>query len=316
MKHMKMSLAKSILAPVLFISHGGGPAAFLDFRGSPFHEIDKSSKSASFLRNLDNVVKSANNGEQIKSILVVSAHWEESEFSVDSSDKSKLLYDYYGFPDESYAPHLTYPLQPDVQLAQRAHQLISSYGIKASFKPRREGFDHGTFIPLKLAYPNADIPVAQVSLKSNLNIAEHIALGEALAPLRQEGVLIIGSGQISHNLQVIREPRSASSEKRTVEFLEWIRETMEGTNEHNYEERKQALIAAPRLAPHFAWQHPHIEHFIPLAVAFGASKPQPSGAGGGQGYVAKRVFHDIAMGAMATDSYLFSTGTGADPADA
>jgi aromatic ring-opening dioxygenase catalytic subunit (LigB family) len=299
-----MSFNKAIMAPVLFVSHGGGPAAFLDFKGSLFQAIDQSSKPAAFLRGLDNVIKASNGGDPIKSILVVSAHWEEREFTVDSSDKSKLLYDYYGFPAEAYAPALTYPLQPDVQLAQRAHQLLGAQGIKSAFRPRQEGFDHGTFIPLKLAYPKADIPVAQLSLKSSLDIAEHIALGEALAPLRKEGVLILASGQISHNLQAIREG-NAGVDKRAVEFIEWVRDLVEGTNEHNYEERKKLFINIPKLAPHFAWQHPRIEHFIPLAVAFGASKPQGT-EGEGVVYAARRVFHDIALGSMATDSYVFT----------
>jgi aromatic ring-opening dioxygenase catalytic subunit (LigB family) len=299
-----MALSRAITAPVVFLSHGAGPAAFLDFKGSLFHPLDKSSKTAAFTRGLDPIVKASNGGEAVQSVLVVSAHWEESEFTIDSSDKSKLLYDYYGFPEEAYAPALTYPLQPDVHLAQRAHQLLTSNGIKSVFRPREEGFDHGTFIPMKLAYPQADIPVAQLSLKSSLDIEEHIALGEALAPLRKEGVMVLASGQISHNLQAIREGNAGGTD-RAIEFIEWIRDLLEGTTEHNYEERKQMFIDIPHKAPHFAWQHPRTEHFLPLAVAFGASKPQ--GTVGERGtYAARRVFHDLVLGSFATDCYVFS----------
>jgi aromatic ring-opening dioxygenase catalytic subunit (LigB family) len=305
--------------PVLFLSHGAGPAALLNFKGSPLQELDSTSPSAAFLRNLQDVVTEVYPVQNIKSILVVSAHWEESSFTVDhQTGPTTLLYDYYGFPAESYAPHLTYPVPTDTKLAEKVHQVLTDSGIQNSLRRREGGFDHGVFIPLKLAFPKADIPVVQVSLRSDLDMAAHIRLGEALAPLRNEGVLIIGSGQITHSDGSKHRLPPGEIDPRCIEFTNWIKDLLEGTNEHNYEERKQTLIDAPKLAPHFTWQHPRPEHFIPLAVAFGASKPTPTGscaatdtegtcpAGTGSLSV-KRLFHHVAMGRMATDSYIFTS---------
>lgn len=307
------AIARSI-PPVLFLSHGGGPAAFLDFKGTPFHDIDQSSRSASFLRGLKEKI-----GQDFTRILVISAHWEEREFTVDYQvGAPKLFYDYYGFPEESYAPHLTYPVKSDSQLAQHVHELLTSSGIKSVLKPRKEGLDHGVFIPLKLAFPEASIPVVQLSLNANLDIATHIRLGEALAPLRREGVLIIGSGQISHNLQAARGGGVLVDgiDVRTLEFTNYFKELLESTTADNYAQRREQLIASPSLAPHFAFQHPRTEHFIPLAVAFGAAKPPNTRSSDGNtadsslscgNLVVQRMFHDVGMGTMAVDSYMFSS---------
>lgn len=259
------------------------------------------------MRTVKKIVNSNNFGQEIKSILVVSAHWEENHFQVDYQvGQTTLLYDYGGFPKETYAPYLTYPVPTDLDLAERVYGLLASAGLKSTLAPRQEGgFDHGVFVPLKLAYPEAKIPVVQVSLNRNLDIASHIRLGQALAPLRQEGVLIIGSGSITHG---------HGNTQQCEQFTEWMRDLLEGTTEHNYEERKQALIKAPHDAPHYDVNHPRTEHFIPVAAAFGACKPQHSAVMSADGeaqevsskLVVKRIFSGGGMGSLFLDSYVFT----------
>ena len=297
--------------PVLFLSHGGGPAHLLDFTGSTFAPIDRNSKSADFMRNLGNVVNQYANDTPIECILVVSAHWEESVFTVDYQTKNtKLVYDYYGFPDESYAPHLTYPVKTNLKIANKIVDMLKKADIPVEKADR--GFDHGVFIPLKVAYPEAKIPVVQLSLKSNLDIADHIKLGEILKPLRDQGVLIIASGQITHNLREIRQPRS-SADPRTVDFTEWVNNFLTSVRVTNYAESKQKLMNIASEAPHFFHCHPRPEHFTPMAVAFGAGLHEeiPVDEDGDpieledEGPHVKRIYDEIVLGSMAVDSYIF-----------
>jgi aromatic ring-opening dioxygenase catalytic subunit (LigB family) len=168
--------------PVVFIPHGGGPWAFVDL-GFPKNEVE------SLRTYLQSVAKAL--PEKPKALLVVSAHWEERVPTVMTSAQPPMLYDYYGFPPESYK--ITWPAKGDAALASRVRQLLESEGMKSAEDAQR-GFDHGTFIPLKVVYPDADIPTVQLSLQAGLDPEEHIKIGRALAPLRDEGVLIVGSG--------------------------------------------------------------------------------------------------------------------------
>jgi len=285
--------------PVFFLSHGGGPGFLLDFHGSPFQEIDSKSQSAAFMRSLCNHVS-----DSIKSILVVSAHWEEKEFTVDArAGPSKLHYDYSGFPEEAYDPYLTYPVQVADTVAERAYTLIASVGIKAEYKVNQNGLDHGVFIPLKVAFPDAKIPVAQISLKTSLDLEEHVRLGEALAPLRDEGVLILCSGQITHNLRELRRTgKPGQIDHRTTEFTNWFKELLENTNEENYAQRRATFIQSPTTAPNFLFAHPRAEHFVPLAVAFGAGLTKSNE---NQHPSAKRIYDEVVLGNMALDCYIF-----------
>ncbi len=308
-----MALRKAL--PVLFLSHGGGPAHLLDFGGSMFGPIDRNSPSADFMRNLGTTIKEYTNDLPIRCILVISGHWEESTFTVDyqTTKQTKLVYDYYGFPDESYAPHLTYPCKTDLRVANRVVDLLKKASIPVEKADR--GYDHGVFIPLKVAFPKADIPVVQVSLKGNLKNDEHIRLGEVLQPLRQEGVLIIGSGQITHNLREIRQPRS-SVDPRATEFTEWINNFLSATTKENYAAQKGILSDIAAHAPHFFFNHPRPEHFTPLAVAFGAAfapKEYPPECDEDGNELeppadpfprAKRLYHEVVLGSMAVDSYV------------
>eukprot|EP01039_Chlorochromonas_danica_P010866 gene10866-12077_t len=290
--------------PVLFLSHGGGPAHFVDFSGSMFGSIDRNSPSAKFMRGLSKIVD-AHSSQPIKCILVVSGHWEERVFTVDYQDRgpTQLVYDYYGFPEETYAPHLTYPVKTDLQVADRIYGLIRSAGLPCEKKKR--GFDHGTFIPLKVAYPEANIPVVQLSLKSSLSIPEHIRLGEILQPLRKEGVLIVASGQMTHNLGALRSGGgSGKADPRTVAFQEWVNTFLSDTTISNYEEKKAQYARMPSEAPYYSFAHPRDEHFTPMAVAFGAA------FGGGSEAVetrSERVYSEVVCGNMAIDCFLFSS---------
>jgi aromatic ring-opening dioxygenase catalytic subunit (LigB family) len=215
-----------------------------------------------------------------------------------------LIYDYYGFPENTYAPYFTYEAPTNLRVADRIAELLSQSGIPCEKIDR--GFDHGVFIPLKLAFPDASVPIVQLSLKSNLDPAQHIALGEALKPLRSEGVLIITSGQATHNLQELFQRRSASSdlnrpEKWAVDFTDWLQMTLESLQTDNKEDIKESLIHFLSIAPGASRCHPRTEHIIPLFVAFGAAgndeivdRPQ-----------CRRLYQQIVMGSMSLDCYIF-----------
>jgi len=306
-------------APVLFLSHGAGPAFLIDYTGSRFQDADKNSPAAEFLRNLPKFLEMQE--VKFQKILMISAHWEEQLFSVDYREPgdSRLYYDYSGFPVETYAPMLTYPIQSDTSLASRTYQLISRAGLKAELRKREEGYDHGTFIPLKAAFPDAPYPIVQVSLRHDLDIAAHIKLGEALAPLRDEGVMIICSGQITHGG---RDPSLKPGElsQKSLSFVDWISKTIETSNPADYDQKKAQLLHIRQLAPFFDENHPRIEHLLPLMVAFGAGAsltgtdvPPPGNEGISPSDTVqvqrrveiKRVFQGLAFGYMGLDNYMF-----------
>lgn len=295
------------MLPVLFLSHGGGPGIFADFKGSPFQAIDMNSPSAKFMNNLTNNHLPR---DEIKSILVISAHWEEAQFSITYEENgATLVYDYYGFPRETYAPYLTYPAKSNKFLSQRVLQLLEKYDIAAKLEER--GLDHGAFIPLKAAFPEANIPVVQLSLKKGLNIEEHLRLGEIIAPLRKEGVLIVCSGQITHNLSEIRRGGN-KPDPRTVEFTEWIFNSLSSLapTRTDYERVKRQYLKVREECPHFAVNHPEIEHFIPLCVALGTYsaylfEKEQAAAAAVEEHKVERIYHEIVLGTMALDSYKF-----------
>ncbi len=205
------------------------------------------------------------------------------------------MYDYGGFPT-------------DLQLADRVYGLLSEANLPCSKKDNE--FDHGVLVPIEAAFPAANIPVVQLSLKSNLNMAEHIRLGEVLAPLRDEGTLIICSGFATHNFQF---GTPGGRDPRVVELAEWLRHNIEDTN---YAESKAAFSYVERNCPHFSWAHPRVEHFIPLVVALGTSKPSTSSSAvpdvvSGTTIATatrgnKRIYHEIFLSTALFDSYLFN----------
>jgi aromatic ring-opening dioxygenase catalytic subunit (LigB family) len=238
--------------PVVFIPHGGGPWPFVEM-GFPRDDIDR---LAGYLRSVRAVPP-----EPPRALLVVSAHWEEPVPTVMTSPRPPILYDYYGFPPESY--EITWPAPGAPWLASRVGELLDSAGIVNAADGER-GFDHGTFIPLKLTYPDADVPAIQLSLKEGLDPAEHIALGRALQPLRDEGVFIIGSGMTFHNLRAFRDPRAAPVAET---FDAWLRGVMTVGDTASRERSLEGWASAPASRA----AHPREEHLIPLMVAAGAA---------------------------------------------
>lgn len=237
--------------PVVFLPHGGGPWPFVD-AGWSGPEADE---LAAYLRSVRALPKTPP-----KALLVVSAHWEEAVPTVMTATRPPMLYDYYGFPPASY--QITWPAPGHPQLAGRVRELLGAAGFKTGEDAKR-GFDHGTFVPLKLTYPEADVPTVQLSLKTGLDPEEHLSMGRALAPLRDEGVFIIGSGMTYHNMRGFRDPRSRSVAEA---FDAWLRET--ATLEAKPRDRR---LAEWSRAPAARLAHPREEHLLPLMVMAGAA---------------------------------------------
>jgi aromatic ring-opening dioxygenase catalytic subunit (LigB family) len=237
--------------PVVFLPHGGGPWPFVNLgMGSP-GELEGLKR---YLESVRTVPKSPP-----KALLIVSAHWEEAVPTLMTSERPPLLYDYYGFPPESYT--LTWPAPGAPALASRVRALLAAASIDSATDAER-GFDHGTFVPLKLAYPDADVPTLQLSLKRGLDPEEHLAIGRALAPLRDEGVFIIGSGMTYHNLRALN-PRAAPVAEA---FDAYLRAAVA----LDPESRALALRDWAS-APGARQSHPREEHLLPLMVVVGAA---------------------------------------------
>jgi aromatic ring-opening dioxygenase catalytic subunit (LigB family) len=237
--------------PVVYLPHGGGPWPFV--RIGIGDEAEQATL-ATYLRSVAQLPV-----DPPRALLVVSAHWEEPRPTVMSGSAPPLLFDYYGFPPESY--QLTWPAPGRPALAARVRELLGAAGL-ASDENTERGFDHGTFVPLKLAYPKADVPTVQLSLKAGLDPSEHLAMGRALAPLRDEGVFIIGSGMSYHNLQAF----GAAGRPAASAFDAWLREAVPlEAKERN------ARLTQWLKAPSARAAHPREEHLLPLMVVAGAA---------------------------------------------
>jgi aromatic ring-opening dioxygenase catalytic subunit (LigB family) len=221
--------------------------------GLPKAEVDGLTH---YLRSVSQLPK-----ERPKALLVISAHWEEDVPTVMTSQAPPMLYDYYGFPPDSY--RITWPAPGEPVLAAKVRGLLEGAGF-ATAEDAARGYDHGTFVPLKLVYPEADLPVVQLSLMSSLDPGKHLALGRALAPLRDEGVFILGSGNTFHNMRGFRDP---SSHAGALKFDQWLRGAVNGTAQA---ERDDALTKWAD-APMARYCHPREEHLIPLMVVAGTA---------------------------------------------
>lgn len=241
--------------PVVFAPHGGGPWPFVQTR---FMKPDEHAALKSWLESIGELRDS--NGLKPKALLVISAHWEADVATVTTSPAPPMLYDYYGFPPESY--QIQWPAPGDPELAARVRELLQGAGF-ATGEDATRGYDHGTFVPMKLAFPDADIPTVQLSLLHNLDPAQHIAIGRALQPLRDEGVLIVGSGMTYHDLRGFGDPKSVAISRA---FDGWLREA--ATAEPDA--RDTALTHWTK-APMARAAHPREEHLIPLMVTAGAA---------------------------------------------
>lgn len=237
--------------PVAYVPHGGGPWPFVEM-GLPRAEIDA---LAGYLRTIPGLAKTLP-----KALLVISAHWEQAVPTVMTAANPPLLYDYYGFPPASY--ELAWPAPGDPILAARVQALLGAAGFATAADAER-GFDHGTFIPLEVAYPEANVPTVQLSLKAGLDPETHLAMGRALAPLRDEGVLIVGSGMSFHNMRAFGSSRAG---EMSEPFDTWLRET--ATLDRAARDRRLARWAE---APGARLAHPREEHLLPLMVVAGAA---------------------------------------------
>lgn len=238
--------------PVYFISHGGGPWSFMDPESQAPYAV-----LAAELADMPRQVQTTPTA-----ILMISAHWEEPEFTLTASASPPMIYDYGGFPDYTYRVRYDAPGHP--QLAARVKTLIESAGMPARLDPER-GFDHGAFTPLKVMYPHADVPVVQLSLRRGLDPDTHLALGRALAPLRNENVLIVGSGLTYHNLRQFFSPRGWAP---SHEFDGWLQAVLLSGSPKD----RSKLMAAWETAPSARAAHPREEHLLPLMVAVGAAE--------------------------------------------
>jgi aromatic ring-opening dioxygenase catalytic subunit (LigB family) len=259
--------------PTLFIPHGAGPCFFMEWTRGPADTWDK---TAAWLKGVV-----AGLPERPKAILVVSGHWEEPVFTVGSSPAPPMLFDYYGFPEETYRLRFDAPGSP--ALAKRVRELLGAAGLPTADDPAR-GYDHGVFVPLKLVTPEADIPVVQLSLRDDLDPEAHLAAGRALAPLRDEGVLIVGSGMSWHNMRGFSPAFTGKSQA----FDAWLAEALADPV------RRDEAIRHWDQAPYAREAHPREEHLAPLFVAAGAAE-------GEQG---RQAFKDVAMD-VAISGYAF-----------
>lgn len=257
--------------PTLFIPHGGGPCFFMDpLPGTP---PDLWERMADYLRGIDRSL-----GGRPQAVLVVSGHWEAERPTVNVAEHPPLLFDYYGFPEDTY--RLTYPAPGSPALAARVRQLLLGRGIRADGEAGR-GLDHGVFVPFKVMYPDADVPLVQLSLDSSRDETAHLKIGMALAPLRDEGVLIVGSGMSYHNLREFFVDRPASNQAAGA-FDAWLHDTVTEPDA----EVRIARLAAWRQAPGARTAHPTPEHLLPLMVAAGAAEADAG----------RRTYHDHLMG--------------------
>ena len=243
--------------PSLFIPHGGGPCFFMPPR--PGHPPDLWDRMAAFLRGI-----AASLPERPRAVLVISGHWEEPAPAVNGAAHPGLLFDYYGFPAHTY--QLTYPVPGDAVLAAEVRSMLETAGFVTGEDDQR-GLDHGVFVPFKLVFPDADIPLVQLSLIKGLDPAAHIAMGRALAPLRNQGVLIVGSGMSYHNLRHIYGAE-AEENAASAAFDEWLEAAVTGPD-------RDAALAQWAQAQGARQSHPREEHLIPLMVAAGAGGSDP-----------------------------------------
>jgi len=235
---------------VLFLSHGGGPLPLL---GDESHK-----EMVECLKNIaTKIIKPS-------AIILVSAHWEEAIPTITAGARPPLIYDYYGFPEESYS--IKYPCPGEPGLAKDLYNLLENAGIISKLDDQR-GFDHGLFVPLKIMYPDADIPCVQLSLVNSLDATTHLEIGRALQHLKSENVLIIGSGFSFHNMKAFFAPETSESRAMNESFEDWLLETCAdpGITE---EDRTQRLIHWTK-APSARYCHPREEHLLPLHVCCG-----------------------------------------------
>ncbi len=260
--------------PTYFIAHGGGPWPWVPDMRRAFAKLEASLKSLP-----DDLP------EQPKAVLMISGHWEEQDaFTVMHSPNPPMLYDYYNFPPNTY--QVKYPAPGAPALAERVADLIETAGLPARLDDTR-GYDHGAFVPMSILWPNADMPLIQLSMRANYSPAEHIALGRALAPLRDEGVLIIGSGYSFHNLAAFGPDAQTPSKA----FDTWLNDTLSLAPE-----ARSAQMIDWESAPYSRFCHKEEDHLVPIFAALGAAETDP----------ATRIYtEDMVFGGVTASSWRF-----------
>lgn len=256
--------------PALFVSHG---APSLAMEGGPSRE---------FFTSL------AARLAEPRAIVCVSAHWDSPIAAVGLNAAPETIHDFYGFPSELYRMRYAAPGNPE--LGRRILALLGDAGIEASGDAAR-GYDHGVWSPLILIYPDARIPVVEVSVQSHLSAAHHFRIGQALAPLREDGVLIMGSGSTTHNLREIgRVAPDGGPPEYFASFEKWVCDAIQ-------DGRANDLVAFEKLAPHARRNHPTPEHFLPLFAPLGAA------GDGVKGEILNRHFE---MGSLSMAAFLWN----------
>lgn len=256
------------MLPTLFLSHG-----------SPLHALEPGPVGALW----------ASLGRELprpRALLVASAHWDTNLPLLTGAPKPETIHDFFGFPEPLY--RIRYAAAGAPGLAARALALLKEAGFTAAIEGCR-GLDHGAWSPLLYMYPQADVPVVQLALQTAFGPRHHYRVGQALAALRGEGVLVIGSGHLTHNLRELRGAKDAAPAPYVREFQEWVRARLVAGD-------VEALLEYRAQAPHAARAHPSEEHFLPLFVALGAAGAQ---------LAAQRLYDTIESGVLAMDAYRF-----------
>ena len=259
--------------PTYFISHGGGPWPWLPDMRAGMALLEKS--LAAMPSELP---------ETPKAILMISGHWEADDFTVMASAAPPMVYDYGGFPDFTYQIKYSSPGAPKV--AERVFELLKAAGLPTHLDHTR-GYDHGVFAPMQVMYPAADVPLLLVAIQHSYDPARHIALGRALAPLRDEGVLIVGSGLSYHNMRGF----GPQGKHPSAEFDAWLNAALMSAPA-----KREVLLLEWVKAPSARACHPQEDHLVPLFAAVGAAENE----------VATRTYYDQAVfGNITASSYRF-----------
>ena len=269
-----------MMLPSLFLSHG---APTLPLTDTP---------ARSFLNGLGGRLP------RPRAILVVSAHWETESPVVSAVERNDTIHDFYGFPRPLY--ELTYPAPGAPSLAVQVAELLRAAGLSCGIDKAR-GLDHGAWVPLLLMYPEADIPVLQLSIQPHLGPAHHLSMGRALERLRDEGVLIIGSGSLTHDLSEFRgQALDAPTPDWVTRFADWLRDKLDAA-------KTDDLVDYRRQAPFAVKNHPSDEHLVPLFAALGAA---------GTSWRAERLHASATYGILRMDVYAFDSAAARAPSAA
>lgn len=261
--------------PSFFLSHGGGPWPYMkDTTGHLTAQMEAALAAIP-----------ASLPQPPRAVLIASGHWESQGFAVSAAARPPMVFDYYGFPEHTY--RISYPAPGAPELAQRVAQLLAGGGLTCRLDPER-GFDHGTFSLMTPMYPDAGMPCVQIALDAGMDAALHLRAGQLLAPLREEGVVIIGSGSSYHNLAAWRSGSAPGAEA----FDAWLNETLTAVAPAERLGRLRDWTAAPAARA----AHPREEHLLPLMLAAGAAGAAPG----------SRIYHeDRFMGAVPMSSFRF-----------